>query len=176
MLLRIVKAYLFGGILILGLGACGDGSALLKPTSPIQSPAIESPKPTLSLPPHSSATITSSEPAEPGSLEFIPQPVAKSTQTSIQSFAQARTPTTLPTRESSRNSDVTATLLPTSAPTAMKPTKILNLAPPSLAKSGTKVGNRIPNFELVLLDGSTVTSGDLVQRREPAFLFFHAVW
>jgi hypothetical protein len=58
----------------------------------------------------------------------------------------------------------------------MKPTNIPNSAPPSLAETGTNVGNRIPDFELVLLDGSTVTSGGLVQRREPAFLFFHAVW
>lgn len=175
MLLRIVKAYLFGGILVFGLGACGDGSALLKSTTPTQSPTTQSPKPTPPLPTHSTARVTSSEPTELGYLEFTPKPVAKPTQSSTERSTEIRTPTTLPNRETSKNPDVAATLPPTSA-SAMEQTKIPNSAPPSLAETGTNVGNRIPDFELVLLDGSTVASGDLVQRRKPAFLFFHAVW
>jgi len=176
MLLRIVKTFLLGGILVFGLGACGDGSTLLRPTTPTQSPTIQLPKPTLPLPTDSPTRVTSSEPTELGYLEFTPKPVAKPTQSSTERSTEIRAPTTLPTREKSKNPDVPATLPPTSAPSALKPTTIPNSAPPSLAETGTNVGNRIPDFELVLLDGSTVTSGDLVQRREPAFLFFHAVW
>ncbi len=39
---------------------------------------------------------------------------------------------------------------------------------------GAEVGNRVPEFELGLADGSTVTATDLVSSSRPAFLFFFA--
>ena len=47
---------------------------------------------------------------------------------------------------------------------------------PDPVATGTKVGDRIPDFKLKLVDGSTLTSTDLRQRRQPAFLFFYAEW
>ena len=39
---------------------------------------------------------------------------------------------------------------------------------------GAEVGNRVPEFELGLADGSTITATDLVSSARPAFLFFFA--
>ena len=39
---------------------------------------------------------------------------------------------------------------------------------------GAEVGNRVPDFELGLADGSTITATDLLSSSRPAFLFFFA--
>ena len=49
-----------------------------------------------------------------------------------------------------------------------------SLAP--LAPVGTEAGHRIPDFTLKLLDGESLTSADMVDRSQPAFLFCHATW
>ncbi|MDA0734596.1 MAG: hypothetical protein O2909_09245 [Chloroflexi bacterium] len=41
---------------------------------------------------------------------------------------------------------------------------------------GNKVGERIPDFAITLLDGSTVTSAELLAQSQPTFLFFFATW
>ena len=38
------------------------------------------------------------------------------------------------------------------------------------------MGDRIPDYTLKLLDGGSLTSADLMDRKQPAFLFFHATW
>jgi peroxiredoxin len=43
-------------------------------------------------------------------------------------------------------------------------------------KTGTKVGERIPEFSMRLTDGSTLTSEDLVTEGKPVFLYFFATW
>ena len=52
----------------------------------------------------------------------------------------------------------------TSAPVAQEP----------LPDLGNRVGNRIPDFTLELVDGATVTSASLVEQGRPTFLFFFA--
>ena len=39
---------------------------------------------------------------------------------------------------------------------------------------GAEVGNRVPEFELGLADGSTITATDLLSSSRPTFLFFFA--
>ena len=39
---------------------------------------------------------------------------------------------------------------------------------------GAQVGNRVPEFELGLADGSTITATDLLSSSRPTFLFFFA--
>ena len=46
--------------------------------------------------------------------------------------------------------------------------------PTSTAKVGADVGNRIPDFDFTLIDGSTVTTTDLLGTGRPAFIFFYA--
>jgi peroxiredoxin len=41
---------------------------------------------------------------------------------------------------------------------------------------GNDVGQRIPDFAIALVDGSTVTSEELLARRQPTFLFFFETW
>ncbi|MCI0869878.1 MAG: hypothetical protein J4O08_09185, partial [Chloroflexi bacterium] len=51
--------------------------------------------------------------------------------------------------------------------------------PPAItvqAEVGYGVGNRVPDFELTLVDGSTFTYQDIISRGEPVFLFFTASW
>ena len=49
-------------------------------------------------------------------------------------------------------------------------------APGPVAKVGNSVGDHIPDFELRLADGLTVSSAALLAERRPAFLFFFATW
>ena len=41
---------------------------------------------------------------------------------------------------------------------------------------GNDVGERIPDFAITLVDGSTVTSGELLAQEQPTFLFFFETW
>ena len=41
-------------------------------------------------------------------------------------------------------------------------------------KIGNNIGDRIPEFEIVLTDGTPITSAGLLQNGRPAFLFFFA--
>jgi hypothetical protein len=44
------------------------------------------------------------------------------------------------------------------------------------AKIGSKVGERVPDFEMSLADGTIVTSASLIENDRPAFLFFFATF
>ncbi len=44
------------------------------------------------------------------------------------------------------------------------------------ATIGTTVGKRIPDFDMVLNNGNTVTTGSLIGEGKPTFLFFFATW
>ena len=41
-------------------------------------------------------------------------------------------------------------------------------------KVGNNIGDRIPEFEIVLTDGTPITSAGLLENGRPAFLFFFA--
>ena len=43
-------------------------------------------------------------------------------------------------------------------------------------KIGSAVGERVPNFEVTFLDGTSVSSAQLAAEGRPAFLFFMATW
>jgi hypothetical protein len=43
-------------------------------------------------------------------------------------------------------------------------------------KIGSKVGERIPDISITLIDGSTVKSSELIASGKPTFLFFFATW
>lgn len=44
------------------------------------------------------------------------------------------------------------------------------------AQVGYSVGDRVPEFQLALSDGSTFTSEDIISENRPVFLFFTASW
>ena len=41
---------------------------------------------------------------------------------------------------------------------------------------GTRVGNHIPSFTMKLVDGTQVTSAELLQERQPTFLISFSTW
>ena len=47
---------------------------------------------------------------------------------------------------------------------------------PEPSQTGNQVGHQIPNFTLVLEDGSTTTSASLIEAGQPTFLFFWATY
>ena len=66
-----------------------------------------------------------------------------------------------------------ATACGSEEPAAPSPT----VAPSTSAidfKIGSNIGDRIPDFEIKLTDGSPITSAGLLQNGRPAFLFFFA--
>ena len=70
---------------------------------------------------------------------------------------------------------------PSPVPTAPSPAGGPSPAPqPPLTsaevKVGSSVGDRIPDFEIRLVDGSTVTSASLLSESRPVFLYFVATW
>ena len=44
------------------------------------------------------------------------------------------------------------------------------------ASVGTSVGDRVPDFTMRLVDGSTITTDDLAHQDRATFLFFVATW
>ncbi len=55
-----------------------------------------------------------------------------------------------------------------------KPFPILVPAPE--VKIGSAVGERVPDFKVTFLDGSSVSRDELAAEGRPAFLFFMATW
>lgn len=47
---------------------------------------------------------------------------------------------------------------------------------PETSRTGHREGNRVPDFTLMLDDGSTTTSSALVEAGRPTFLFFWATY
>jgi hypothetical protein len=62
---------------------------------------------------------------------------------------------------------------------AVAPSEVATVGAKSIPVSttiGNNVGERIPDFAITLIDGSTVTSADLLAERQPTFLFFFETW
>ena len=49
---------------------------------------------------------------------------------------------------------------------------ISNIAP----EVGTNVGNTIPHFEFMLVDGTNISTAQLASEGQPVFLFFFTTW
>ena len=47
---------------------------------------------------------------------------------------------------------------------------------PEPSQTGNQEGHRVPDFTLVLEDGSTITSASLIEAGQPTFLFFWATY
>ena len=47
---------------------------------------------------------------------------------------------------------------------------------PSVSSVGSSVGDLVPEFEMLLIDGNSVTSAGLKNTGKPVFLFFFATW
>ena len=56
------------------------------------------------------------------------------------------------------------------------PTAVVTEPKADSAPVGNKVGLRIPDFAITLVDGTTVSSADLLAQRQPTFLFFFETW
>ena len=97
-------------------------------------------------------------------------PLATSAQPATSEKASVESPAVTP-GDSNHNKEIAATPVPP------EPTQIPTSEPPApSAPTGTKVGHRIPDFTLMLLDGGTLTTENLRLNGKPAFLFFHADW
>lgn len=67
--------------------------------------------------------------------------------------------------------------IPTDTPAPEVPPESADAASdPVTFAIGSNVGERIPDFAITLVDGSTVTSGELMAQRQPTFLFFFETW
>ena len=88
-----------------------------------------------------------------------------------------------------RTTPAGAAVVPADLPTKDQPAPQANAVPeqsdqpaqepPAItvqAEVGYAVGNRVPDFELTLADGSTFSYQDIISRGEPVFLFFTASW
>ena len=63
------------------------------------------------------------------------------------------------------------------APSAPQPVAVVESEPKTeTVEVGYKVGLRAPEFGMSLLDGSSVTSSELVEDGTPVFLYFHATY
>ena len=47
---------------------------------------------------------------------------------------------------------------------------------PKPSQTGNQVGDQVPDFTLVLEDGSTTTSASIIEAGQPTFLFFWATY
>ena len=105
-----------------------------------------------SEPPRREAQAQAPEPPTPGASQLpAVEAVAQAEPGPVRSTAVAESPTTEPAEAES-------------SPV------------PVAAKTGAGVGDRVPEFELKLVDGSIVSSEELTGRERPVFLFFHASW
>jgi hypothetical protein len=50
------------------------------------------------------------------------------------------------------------------------------LSSPATQEVGIDLGDQIPEFNLRLVNGTTVNSGELATMKKPAFYFFFATW
>lgn len=73
-------------------------------------------------------------------------------------------------------------ITPTTTPTPLgrtsaPPTPVAPIPTPTAAvRIGSGVGERVPDFQMRLADGSVVTSAHLLSEGQPVFLFFFATW
>ena len=82
-------------------------------------------------------------------------------------------PSAAPGEPSARNEGI----LPVSTQTEAVPSESTNAeSMPVSYTIGNNVGERIPDFAITLVDGSTVTSAELLAQRQPTFLFFFETW
>lgn len=44
------------------------------------------------------------------------------------------------------------------------------------AVQGIAVGNKVPNFDIRLISGDTISAANLVEEDKPAFYYFFATW
>ena len=72
--------------------------------------------------------------------------------------------------ESAATNPIAATQQPAIAPDT-RPDSLTNASP-----VGTQVGNRIPSFAIKLVDGTQVTSAELLREGQPTFLISFTTW
>ena len=125
--------------------------------------------------PEPAATAVQAQPAQP--TQAAPAPTtapAPAAPTIVPATAAPPTPLDL---AASMGAQPTATSAPaapaaTAAPAAPAPT-----TPPAQAiPIGSDVGERAPDFEMTLADGSVVTLASLMAAERPTFLFFFATF
>ena len=166
MRLRLIAVSLGMTLLVLAQSACGGSSISQEAASPTTVPGDQTSQSQPSLPASATADVTpSASPSPKLSPARTPRSIDERAPASTMAPSESGNPATLATMENAAT--------PVPSQTTAIPTSELAAPPPPI---GTKVGNRIPDFELELLDGTILTSADLRQRRQPAFLFFHADW
>ncbi len=197
--LRPLAALAVGAVFLLG-AACGAEAPAAQPEQPPEpapaavetapssptagsGPAVavtraQGEEPT-SAPEPTSATKATAAPGQPPA----PEPIAAGAAAAAAAPAGADTaavvvegsltqPTTAPAAGGTPAVTDTAEQ-PTELP---PPTAITVVEPEPDIPVGTKEGDRVPDFALELVDGSTVTSADLQAMDQPVFLFFTATF
>ena len=165
MRLGLIAVSLGVTLLVLAQSACGGSSISQEAASPTNVPGNQTSQFQPSLPANAPGAVTPSATPSPKISPSTPRSINERTPASTTAPSESGNPATLATKENAAT--------PVPSQTTAIPTSELAAPPPAI---GTKVGNRIPDFELELLDGTILTSADLRQRRQPAFLFFHADW
>jgi len=166
MRLRLIAVSLGVTLLVLAQSACGESSISQEAASPTTVPGNQTSQSQPSLPASATAAVTPSAlPSPKRSPALTPQSIDERAPASTMAPSEKGNPATFATKENAAN--------PAPSQTAAIPASEPAAPPPPI---GTKVGNRIPDFEIELVDGTILTSADLRQRRQPAFLFFHAAW
>ena len=64
----------------------------------------------------------------------------------------------------------------TASPTASPERPVPPTTSPPEAAVGNEVGNRVPDFDMQLPDGSFVATSDLLAAEKPVFLIFFTTW
>jgi hypothetical protein len=71
----------------------------------------------------------------------------------------------------------TATSAPVGRTQSAPPTAVPPIPTPTASvRTGSSIGERVPDFQMQLADGSVVTSASLLSDGKPVFLFFFATW
>lgn len=206
MRLRLIAVSLGMTLLVLAQSACGGSSISQEAASPTNVPGDQTSQSQPSLPASATAAVTpSASPSPKLSSALTPRSIDERTPASTTVSSETKTLKLIPAPEltviKAREPDSPATVSPIPASTLPVDTLVgiagqpvppeRGAADPALSQTaaiptsepaapppptGTKVGNRIPDFTLKLLDGTVLTSANLRQRRQPAFLFFHGDW
>ena len=129
--------------------------------------------------PTATTMIEKSDPTEPPAQPAVAVTAVAATR--VQPTEAPANPTAPPPQATAAPTEASPpTAAPTATPMTEPPTPTVaaqpTVAPVELPPVGTKVGDLSPDFTLKLLGGESVTSAQLRQSGQPAFLFFHATY
>ena len=170
---RISAVALTVGVVV--LSACGTSDSEAPPPDPTSPPAVVQVVPMTAPAAATSAPAPTTPPATATSAPVPTTPPATATSAPAPTAppAPATAPPTATSVPTATAPPATATAQPTATPPP--PTATTPPTPTAVAANiGSKVGERVPDFDMSVTDGTTVTSVSLIEVGRPAFLFFYS--